>query len=452
MVPVLAFISLLWWPVAVLFSYFDTALGRFSKYLDVWMDENFVDYCPSSSIIATLSLTGQLNLEHFKKLFSDNVIHARLPTLTPKPRYPELRQFLTSFLGFRIWKNNLDFSIDDHICEKHLNLDAPDLSLLHQELMNRPYPKMQSPWSIILVHTSSSTTICVRIHHVLTDGKSMLKLLTECLAGKPLKSAQPSLNPPSFMQNLQFCLSFPLNYAINMMQLFYKLCLSHDHPWTNNKFQSDKYSGSFVTFSQALSLPLIKHVAKKQGVTTSSVIMALITGAIRKCNGLSSRSVQVSYPLPKRHHPYQLTNCFYIAILSLPTHLSSALARLKSCNEEFSHAKATQIGKFTRVVAFACGSMVYPFAKKLAVNHFLPVLLTNMAGDQDGFAVGEKECTQFNMSVGTMEGTACATFCTLSYKNTITVGITSKASVISKKEIDQMGSNVAAELDRLMAI
>ncbi len=86
----------------------------------------------------------------------------------------------------------------------------------------------------------------------------------------------------------------------------------------------------------------------------------------------------------------------------------------------------------------------------IALNHFLPVFITNIAGDEEGFQVGNLQCSDFRMSVGTLEGVGSVTFCAFSYKDGIYVGITAKECVMPQEKTKKLAEDIASELNLLI--
>ncbi len=212
-----------------------------------------------------------------------------------------------------------------------------------------------------------------RVHHVLADGKSLLKLFVECLGSKKLKTASPQSIPETLWDKVQFCMLFPLNYLAQMGKLFLLLPRSHRHPWKVQGFQNDKDVKTVVAFSPKLQMSDIKQVAKRNGVTSSAVMMNIVTGGIRRCSSLDSwdREVAIGYPFPKPNHPEGLTNHVYMAIMHLPTDEEFTFNRLQECNKVFLKTKEVQQGRYVNFFIKLAGIQIFPLTR-LALNQFTP--------------------------------------------------------------------------------
>lgn len=75
---------------------------------------------------------------------------------------------------------------------------------------------------------------------------------------------------------------------------------------------------------------------------------------------------------------------------------------------------------------------------------------TNIAGDEEGFGVGDAECVDFRMSVGTMRGVAGVVFCCSTYKDEMTIAVISKESILSKEVTIDIANHIEYELQLLM--
>lgn len=388
--PFLAIFSLTIYAFAFFASFFFPSYGKFINYFDAWMEEDFVDSIPRNSVVTTLTLQGDMSVEELRSIFHKNVLEIRSKINPRKIRYPELRQYLTTFLGFRIWKCDPSFLIENHIVEK---LDPWDGNLngIHQEQLNKPYNKERSPWEIILIRNVNlsdddeqennneigsivpkSVLVC-RVHHVLADGKSLLKLFVECLGRKQLKTASPQSSPETLWDKVLFFMLFPLNYVQQIGKLFLLLPRSHRHPWKVQGFNNDKDVKTVVAFSSKLLMSDIKQVAKRNGVTSSAVMMNIVTGGIRRCSSLDGwdREVAIGYPFPKPDHPEGLTNHVYMGIMKLPTDEEFTFNRLQECNKVFLKAKKVQQGRYIDFFVRLAGIQIFPLTR-LGVNQFTP--------------------------------------------------------------------------------
>lgn len=327
-IPILPFVVLIsttLWLFATFLVQFYPQYGKFVETYGVWMDEDFDGSISRASVVTTLTVDGDIKLQQIKILFTKNVFEAQIRSGmgTKQLRYPELKQFLTTFMGFRIWKNDTHFNIDNHVLEKSdLFTDCKEEELLakiHHEILNKPYHEQRSPWNMILVRNASEsnnntlnnkTVIAIRFHHAMADGRSILKLIVECLGNKALKTATPQPVRKSFMEWCFYYLTFHLEYLKCMIHILIMGIKSHLHPW---KFHTPssvaKRIPAVVAFSPRVNLNDIKTAAKKYGANTYSIFLAAVAGGIRKCGKeLGKQDIATGFTMSRPHHPDTLTN------------------------------------------------------------------------------------------------------------------------------------------------
>lgn len=379
--PIIALLGFILYVPIFLLACFLPNYGKFVSYFDSWLEEDFVTNTPRSSIVATLTLNGDISLEELRLIFQKQVLEARSKVNSRKLRYPELTQYLGTFICFRIWKKDHCFNIENHIVEHH-NFDR-NLDDVHSELQNKTFQKNRSPWEIVLFRnvtltdentnfekTDQKSVVAFRSHHVLADGKSVLKLLVECLGNKKLKTASSSATSETVLEKLKFLVFFPVMYFVKYMKVSILACQSHNHPW---KVYDDRRVKTVVRFSPHIRMLDIKYVAKVNGVTSSAVVMSIVTGAIRKyCGEKWDKEVAIGYPFPRPDHPESLTNHLYWGTLILPTDQACERKRLLKCNEDFVQAKVGNQGKYWNWSVLLGGFIIFPFSR-LAVNILTPI-------------------------------------------------------------------------------
>lgn len=381
--PVTALISTIIYFIVYPFSLLFPNYGKFISYFDVWMDEDFVDSIPQSSIVTSLTLQGDLSLEELRTLFIENVLTTRSKVDSKKLRYPELQQYLTTFICFRIWKNDPSFLIENHIVEKNWN--GSDLGNIHQKYQNKMYKKRRSPWKLVLFRNVNfdndnekgpKSLLVLRTHHAMADAKSLLKLLVECLGKKEMKTANAQGIEKTKTTQFLFALNYPWKCIRQMYKLIRLLCDSFDHPWKLDDcigkpdYEKNK---TMVEFSGKIQMSKVKLVAKQNDVKTSAVVMSMIAGTIRKyCGDKWDKEVMIGYPLPKPNHPECLTNHTYMGLVGLATGEQCAVKRLQMCNEEFVKVKEDQLVRYTNVGTFLAGIQMYPMSR-LIFNPFGPI-------------------------------------------------------------------------------
>lgn len=467
--PVLLLISLAIRVLAYIATCRDPEYGNLLSYTDVAADEDFVNTLPKSTIVTTLVLDGKkLALTEFQNIFKKNVLDATITaeednitglstTRQMKARYPQLQQFISTYWGTLIWKNELDFRLEEHIKERYV--DQINLSDIHQELINKPYQKWRSPWEVVLYRINGNDqrqcVLGLKIHHTMADARSIIKCIVECLGKKPLKTAEPRKIEQTKIEKLLFIANFPINYVYYVGWVFWYATKFHNHPWKTMKVENshDKFSENVplvVRLSRRLNLSGVKQVAKRNDVLPSSVILSIICGAIGKYN-LRGDELIFAATQPKENHPDVFANHSYLSCLRMPTAPSTpdrhrtAINRLKECDCNLKQLKQTQAFKYLNLLGFFFGNLIQPWRKFFGRNYYVPLAITNIAGELEGFSLGKLACAEFCMSVGPYSGCGSVTFCVLSYKETFQVAVTGKDVVFSEERAKQIADEIEKE-------
>lgn len=434
--------------------------GKLLGYIDIHSDEDFTNSPPKCTIVTTLTLDGPLSLPRLRELFTRNVLNnatiIQESTGQSVLRYPELQQYICSYWGFKIWRNQPDFNVDQHIKQEPPSNEPVILSSFLENLINKSFPKNKSPWEIILTgdqqlldedhnKRSPKSVLSFRIHHSMADAKSILKCFVECLGEKELKTAESLKVPPK--NKLIWYLKFPLIYG----KLFWYSVKMEGHPWkTLSLGESDPCSGSVplvVRLSGKLELRKLKQVAREHGLLTSSVILGVVGGAIGKFD-LRGDEIFVGFPQNKEGHPKEMTNHIEMGAMMIPTSGGGGpLERIKKCNEIQMGMKLNDVSRYVDVLARLLGNLPWKLRRIVGVNYFVPVAVTNIAGEMEGFGVGGVDVKEFTMGVGTFQGCCGVTFCCFSYRDGLRVAVAGKETLLSGERAQQLANQVEKELD-----
>lgn len=356
--------------------------GKIINYFDAWLDEDFINVVPQNSTVISLLLKGDLSSVQLKSILTENVLNAPSKVNHKELRYPELKQYLSKFVCFRIWKRDPNFLIENHILEK--TWDGSDVGDIHQEYQNKIYKKRSSPWEMVLFRnvkfkedkeSSQKSLLIFRVHHAMADGKSLMQLVVECFGNKQMKTASAQSLQETQLNRFRFILNFPWNITCEIYTIASLLFSSFNHPWKLNSsfrrsdFETDKI---VVTFSPKIQMSDIKQIAKQNEVKTSAVGMSIVAGAIRKfCGDKWDKEMAIGYPLPRPNHPDGLTNHLYMGVMALPTDEQCPFKRLQKCNKEFTRVKENQQVRYGNVGAVFSGIQTYPVSR-LILNAFAP--------------------------------------------------------------------------------
>ncbi|CAL8139702.1 unnamed protein product [Orchesella dallaii] len=446
---------------ALLIASWTSKLGNILNPISTLLaDEDYDKYPPKNSLIGTVTVDGDVSLEEFQDLFKRTVLEATIPTNPilswkqphDQTRYPEFQQYQINFLGFKFWKDDPNFQIENHIVEKVLTNEPSSLQNVHKEMHNKLFVSKRSPWEVILIKNYRSvedglgeheeqalrkTVIVARFHHSMADAKSILKVFVIGLGQRPLCLAKPQLNINSnILSELLFYLRFPFVYYLSVISGgLYKAYQSSFHAWRVNMFGANPRQ--VIGMSSKLSLHDIKQVAKRNNVTTSAVVLSLMTGAM--CN------IDAKF-----REKWVIAG--HIGALVLPTDQITAAKRLQACQKNFADLKERRIEKYYEFVHLQAGTLNNPLRKMTMRNIFFPVGVTNIAGESHEFSIGQNKCSEFTFSLGTLTGCAGVIFTSSSYKDYLRVAVAADESIMDEIEAQKLAQSMWNELEMLKSI
>lgn len=343
LVPFIWLISVFFRILALVILRWRPNYGKMTNFYEGFYNEDFVHGKPKCTIVTSLTLDGDISVEKVQSLFTRNVLEQKISEGPQRGqiRYPEFKQYITTFMGFRVWKNVPYFHIDNHIFERsppnNNSSDSAsftqeiDMNNLHEELCNKRFYPRRSPWDITIIRhalitnercDNPKTILYFRIHHILGDGKSIHKVLVEGLGGKKLHIATPTAQMirTTLLEKTVNVLTFPIQYILFLAEYSIFAFKYHLHPWKLHMYGSPPL---IVKFTKSLDLNVIKSAAKRNGVACSSLIMSMISDAIKRYDGnVTKGGLPLWYILPKENHPPRLTNHMCVQLLYMKAYLN----------------------------------------------------------------------------------------------------------------------------------
>jgi hypothetical protein len=314
-----------------------TARGSLPAFEDVYKSAR-------SKLVTAVVLEGCPSLDDLR-----DGVESALGTVDPNSGqilYPELSQNITKWMGYLFWKPLKNFHADDHIvyCEKQKVIFEQADRLLKEESLI-PFTNDKAMWKLILytnydpdksdkfVKAESRYSLLVFcVHHTLVDGFSVMKLAHKVcqIQYVPPIPPQPQNSSRSYFSKLikPFFILIKLPYDVGEVvmkqgtqgKIWTKESRNNSLGGGNNDIafglsnseattRRIPYSG---TATEMIPFPRIKEIRKLHGVTTTSVIIAAMTGSIRnqmfKDKKKIPRQINFSIPLPLEGHPDKLRN------------------------------------------------------------------------------------------------------------------------------------------------
>ncbi|CAG0904773.1 unnamed protein product [Darwinula stevensoni] len=237
------------------------------------MPAHDVIYCTelnhhSEPVSLVMTLAGAVEAEGVK----DRVVEA-LERGNPQVR-EKLGMFVDDFLGFKIWCEESDFSVDDHVLCLPPARDEWELDAVVAALPSTT-PEGRSPWCIYVVPLSSSaqTALVFRFHHCLGDAQGILRGLVRRL-----------LDSDTSWTSKENKVTSELGLMRQLFALFLLPSLTADtvflNPWrmakklTRRKLEPDHVQ--VLAHSEPIPLSTISAVKRATGATVNDVFTAAV--------------------------------------------------------------------------------------------------------------------------------------------------------------------------------
>ncbi|CAL8104223.1 unnamed protein product [Orchesella dallaii] len=336
---------------------------------------------PYSSQVVCFRLTGTTKFEQFCETFSQRILERLDPTqpYNPTLQYPELRQYLTTFMGYAFLKKDKTFDLNNHFTYLKRPPNDPltrrELSKLLESEIIAPYPKRRSPWHVTVIDNYLPTekeTECwtknvegykkgdhiwvalLRIHHSLADGFAIQKMLSY-LADEPYV--------PKFSIKTTAFQNFMLGLRTGLLGSYD--ALTRLIRWTDSlhtfHIPADKQSHEyFIVESDLISMKQVKAIKEKFGVAFTAILVAAISGGFRKFLVKHKRPIPsfitTGIPFTDPDHTSKFDNRFSVATIGLAVHVDDPQERVLYVKDQFNLILSTSWIKFleTAINALSC--------------------------------------------------------------------------------------------------
>jgi len=282
---------------------------------------------PQWPLCVWLVLEGDFDFETFRNNFHANIVLKK--DSRGNLLHPEYQQYFKQWLGFLFWKWEDKFRIEDHMRYFYANdvekaksqvTTEKELKEIIKSLTAKSFEVGKSPWEFLFLpnYTQSEDTspnksvLIFRVHHGFCDGFTILWLLMKEVNQIDMDNvAKPVHIRKSFLSRLITAITFWIRGPYDFMRLIVK---SNDHnQW---HLPRNKLERPFNTaFTERIPLDYIKGIRRSHGVTFTSVVMAGLTGGLRK--KMLEKGIKIppyvttAVAVPMPGHPHKLRNHLY---------------------------------------------------------------------------------------------------------------------------------------------
>jgi diacylglycerol O-acyltransferase len=387
-------------------------------------------------ITALLRFEGRLERDKIIATFAKGIA----------PYLPFRARMVSKGWGWTIpfWEEVPNFNVEAHIHAYATTepVSFESLEAIVGELMSQPLPEDRPQWQAYLIEEDTGGTAMVfRVHHALGDGAALVHFLlslTEQDGEAPIHTRRPHRAP--WYEPLRFALA-------TVLTPFALLLMPRE---SNNPFRGSLGTVKHVAWSRPIPLDTIKTIGKATDSTVNDVLIAAVAGALRPfLVPLAIQEARAAIPIALRAFgdTPELGNQIGLVFLDLPVGLSEPLARLTQVKARMNALKRSPEAIITFAVLWLAGYLPDFLSKALAwfLGTKITAVMTNVPGPQVPLRLTGVAISQIMFWVP-QAGNCGLGVSLLSYNGTVTIGITTDATLLPKPE--QLTSNFEEELQK----
>jgi WS/DGAT/MGAT family acyltransferase len=344
--------------------------------------------------------------------------------------FRRFRQKAVDRAGGAHWVLDEDFDIYSHVRRTALPgaADQLELQTLVSELASTPLDSSRPLWQFHVVENYvGGPVLIMRIHHCIADGIALVQVFLSLTDPTPV--SRPSARKPDIwkkrraeesmvfrrlMKPAREGLDFAADLGQRMIkegskmvqdpaiaskyaaeageivrELVHSLTLPDD-PQT--RLKGSLGTRKQVAWAEPLPLDEVKAVSKAFGCTVNDVLIAAVTGALRKYmidagdSPEDLQDIRATVPVNLRplEHAQELGNQFGLVFLSLPLSVDSPLERMYVVNERMNELKSSKQATVTLgfLAALGMGPSVVQKPVLEMLSQKATAVLTNVPGPQ----------------------------------------------------------------------
>ncbi len=387
-----------------------------------------------------------------------------------------------SGVGNAIWELDPKFDLRSHL--HRIALPAPGDRVALQELISdltaTPLDPTKPLWQAHYIENfeGNGSVLFIRVHHCIGDGISLIRVLlsmgdlepnavwTNSL-GEPKGKKEAAFFFPPFEKTLkkinrakigmlkmgdfltkeiEASLANPYHlvdrakliskYTIEATAVISKIMLLPSDKKT--VFKGELGIRKNVAFSDPVPVPDIKSIGKYFNATINDILVAMVTGALRrylqKCNNLvGDLDIRVAMPVNIRplDGKIELGNQFSLILVSLPVHIDDPVLRIREVQRRISDLKEAPDAAVAYALLNALGVSSAKLAKT-AANMFANKttgVMSNVPGPQIPLYFSGKEIKNIMFWVPRIGGLGLG-ISIISYNGKVSLGIATDAGLV----------------------
>jgi len=349
---------------------------------------------------------------------------------------PRLTQVIEKHLGWSVWKEDENFTVEKHVLnwEGNSPKSLEDLEALISSVCATPLPQGISPWQFLVVPIIEEDCFAVllRLHHSIADGVALTRVLVLNLFDVPPLAPEPK----KFSTKHRFymwCKTIVVGPFMVLTKLFSRADASKIHG-------QELCGKKVVAWSKNFELALVKRLKNMTGTTVNDVMVSCLAGALHDyLKGQENRDVEkikditasLTVDVRASTKSVKLKNKFSVVFLRLPVVAKNAVDRLLATKQRMDIIK-TSAEPFTTFMTVRILMMLPEWVSKPLIDFFsrkVSCVLSNVPGPQQAQYIGGQKIVQgiFWPPQRANIGMSLSIF---SYSGAIRVGVCSDERVI----------------------
>jgi diacylglycerol O-acyltransferase len=392
-------------------------------------------------------LDAPLNLDHYKMMLSSRIgLHPRLQQVVADPAVP---------FGSQRWVPARNFDLDAHIHRAALPAPGGEAQLAGfiGDLVGQPLDFSRPMWEIFAVEgPGQGGAIVGRFHHSLGDGQAMVRLLltltdetaTAWRHAPAHTTARASRRSPdgrsSVARLLDTMPSGPqlARKAVASVGALARITLlDPDRP---TPLRGDLTMLKAVAWTEPVSLPLVKKIARASGTTVNDVIVSAIAGGLGgylRRTGMETGGMRIRAMVPVNMRAADDTsmtgNRFSLVYAELPVGVTGAWERLMRVKIEMDRIKGSQEALVGWLLVQGLGLLPAEL-ERLASSFYAgkaSLVLTNVIGPKHPIYMAGSPVRQMTFWEPESGGLGIG-ISIYSYADEVTVGVVSDRNLVSE--------------------
>ena len=415
---------------------------------------------------------------NFVMLFDERMDEERLRAVIrtrlaePYPRFRKLVVESRGPFGRPSFLDDPHFDSDRHVHRRELPAPAPGqaedaaLQQLTSELIASPLERSKPLWDIYLLNRpAGGCALLVRMHHCIVDGIALAQVMISLTDIAPELDGQRPTRPPRSHASppragTRALRAFTRRGSIDGVaanaQALAKLLFTP--PDADTPLRGQLGPAKRVAWTGLLDLARVKTTARTQGVTVNDVLLAAVSGALRRhlrASGEEPQAIRTLVPFNlrplDRPIPRELGNRFGLVFLTLPLDVADRCERLQELARRMAAIKHSREGPVSYAILKAIGLTPLRLERRI-IDIFTAkasAMTTNVPGPREVVYMAGA-AVRAVLVWAPVSGSVGTTVSILSYHDGVTIGLLVNSGLVP--DPGAIARYTEEELDGLAAL